>query len=129
MHASSRASGFLSSSSRHHHIQDHDWIVLALAARKTYIPYAPGPDSDTPAIMIRLMTTAFTTALFSLPALGNLYVTRPVANTIYETGLQASLIWMDDGTAPLLADMPKLQLDLYSPDNVRTRGSSCDAIC
>lgn len=48
-----------------------------------------------------------------------LYPNRPVANTVYEAGKEATLTWLDDESMPHLNEMPKLQLDLYGPDNVR----------
>ncbi|KAI0033080.1 hypothetical protein K488DRAFT_85238 [Vararia minispora EC-137] len=73
--------------------------------------------------LLALMTSAI---LSAPPALASLYCTRPVANTVYKAGEKASIIWIDDGKAPLLADMPKLQLDLHNPDNTLAKTFSKD---
>ncbi|VDC04792.1 unnamed protein product [Peniophora sp. CBMAI 1063] len=46
-----------------------------------------------------------------------LYPNRPVANTVYQAGEEATITWIDDGSRPHLNEMPKLQLDLYGPDD------------
>ncbi|KZV68302.1 hypothetical protein PENSPDRAFT_23087 [Peniophora sp. CONT] len=46
-----------------------------------------------------------------------LYPNRPVANTVFEAGKEATITWIDDESKPHLNEMPKLQLDLYGPDD------------
>jgi len=59
--------------------------------------------------------------IFFPTVLGNLYATRPISNSVYQAGKEDQIVWIDDGKPPHLTDMPKLQADLYNPDNVRPR--------
>jgi len=67
-------------------------------------------------------------SLFTASTFAMLYPTRPVANTVYEAGKEATLAWIDDGASPHLDGLPKLQLDLYSLDNmlIKTFDKSLD---
>ena len=65
-----------------------------------------------------LAHAVFATALMA-SAHAALYPNRPVANTVYEAGKEATVSWIDDGSRPHLNELPKLQLDLYGPNDVR----------
>lgn len=51
-------------------------------------------------------------------ALGGLYPTNPVANTVWSAGRMTKISWVDDGTLPTLAAMGPLSIELWQADMV-----------
>lgn len=47
------------------------------------------------------------------PALGNLFMTSPVASTSWTAGQQATISWKDDGASPSLADLGPCKVSVY----------------
>ncbi|OSD00529.1 hypothetical protein PYCCODRAFT_1426543 [Trametes coccinea BRFM310] len=47
------------------------------------------------------------------PALGNLFMTSPVASTTWAAGQQQTISWKDDGSAPSLADLGACKVSVY----------------
>jgi hypothetical protein len=53
-----------------------------------------------------------------IPAQAALFPTKPISNTTYIAGQAALVTWIEDGTAPLLASLGKMKIDLYAGSNV-----------
>ncbi|KAI0657598.1 hypothetical protein C8Q70DRAFT_1002719 [Cubamyces menziesii] len=47
------------------------------------------------------------------PALGNLFMTSPVASTSWAAGQQQTISWKDDGSSPSLADLGECSISVY----------------
>ncbi|CDO70070.1 hypothetical protein BN946_scf184601.g23 [Trametes cinnabarina] len=47
------------------------------------------------------------------PALGNLFMTSPVASTTWAAGQQQTISWKDDGSAPSLAELGLCKISVY----------------
>ncbi|KAI9056499.1 hypothetical protein FKP32DRAFT_1599234 [Trametes sanguinea] len=47
------------------------------------------------------------------PALGNLFMTSPVASTTWAAGQQQTISWKDDGSAPSLSDLGPCKVSVY----------------
>ncbi|KAI0332183.1 hypothetical protein GY45DRAFT_505723 [Cubamyces sp. BRFM 1775] len=47
------------------------------------------------------------------PALGNLFMTSPVASTSWAAGQQQTISWKDDGSSPSLADLGPCTISVY----------------
>jgi len=49
----------------------------------------------------------------------SLYPTQPIQDTVYYAGETALTTWIDDGISPLLSDMGRIVIQLYTSTDVR----------
>jgi len=55
----------------------------------------------------------FCLVLLAAGALGNIYPTRPVANTVFSAGRTNSVTWINDGARPPLQQLGPMSIELY----------------
>ena len=55
---------------------------------------------------------------YALTALGNIYGTSPVADTVWTAGRSETVKWMDDKTHPKLSKLGPVDVELYTGDDV-----------
>ncbi|KAI0087241.1 hypothetical protein BDY19DRAFT_956916 [Irpex rosettiformis] len=79
---------------------------------------------------MRNMTLSLAVALTcALTALGNIYGTSPIANTVWTAGRSETVEWIDDKTSPRLSRLGPVDVELYSSDDnlVATLAQGIDA--
>lgn len=68
---------------------------------------------------ILVLLVLATLSCFFLPAAASLYPTKPISTTIYQAGLPAQVLWIEDGDYPHLNRTGEVRIDLYEGNSVR----------
>lgn len=106
------------SSPAHYQDPSYDWLVSRSLTEPLYhtLPIITYPTGSP--VMPAFFAYAVIFAALVTSTRAALYPNHPVANTVFEAGKEATVTWIDDGSNPHLNELPKLQLDLYGPDDV-----------
>lgn len=57
---------------------------------------------------------------------GSLYPTYPIKDTVWTAGRTECVTWIDDGPAPKLQELGRLDIELYMNGHVSSVSSCCE---